>query len=509
MKGYATPEMTRQYALSHSELQYNQIGSTNLMVSQAGFGTYRVDVSIDAHHLALTEALLNGINLIDTSTNYADGGSEKLVGAVLQNLTTDGRIDRESVIVVSKVGYLQGQNYHISQQLKTQNKPIRELVEYGEGIEHCIHPDFIREQLTKSLDRLQLETVDIYLLHNPEYYLGWAVRSGISMAKAREEYDRRIKNAFMYLEKEVEYGRIQYYGISSNTFPLYSDDPQFTSLERVWEIAESISFDHHFRVIQLPLNLFENTAVTLANQSDNKSVLQFAADKDLAVLVNRPLNAFITNKLFRLVELYHVEKPSMKVTEGLLKRIVDEENNFMKEILPKLDMEKTTRKKLTGLLSTGPYLALNWQKLGPYFQWMESQLRFIVEQINQAMQLLTTIDPMTDEIKHWIENYIANFNKALEGLTIKYRSDMAEMNNILKTRIKDIDADWQTENDDSLTHTAIHALRSTEGITSTLVGMRREVYVHDILNELHTPVSIKNRTQSWNTAAHRLQDIHL
>ncbi|MGD9900590.1 MAG: aldo/keto reductase, partial [Calditrichaceae bacterium] len=359
MKGYATPEMTRQYALSHSELQYNQIGSTNLMVSQAGFGTYRVDVSIDAHHLALTEALLNGINLIDTSTNYADGGSEKLIGMVLKNLIESGKIERDSIIVVSKAGYLQGQNYHISQQLKSQNKPIQELVEYGEGIEHCIHPDFIGEQLTRSLNRLQLDTVDIYLLHNPEYYLGWAVRNGISMAKARAEYDRRIKNAFVYLETEVKKGRIQYYGISSNTFPVYSDDPQFTSLERVWEIAESISPDHHFRVIQLPLNLFENTAVTLSNQSGNKSVLQFAAEKKIAVLVNRPLNAFISNKLFRLVELHHVEKPSMPVTEGLLKKIIDEETVFIKDILPKLNMEKNTRKQLTGLLSTGPYLALN------------------------------------------------------------------------------------------------------------------------------------------------------
>lgn len=55
----------------------------------------------------------------------------------------------------------------------------------------CIHPAFIQDQLARSLERLNLATVDIYLLHNPEYYLSWASAQGIAGTTARAEYDRR------------------------------------------------------------------------------------------------------------------------------------------------------------------------------------------------------------------------------------------------------------------------------------------------------------------------------
>lgn len=36
---------------------------------------------------------------------------------------------------------------------------------------HCIHPDFLADQWTRSAERLGLETIDIYLLHNPVHFL--------------------------------------------------------------------------------------------------------------------------------------------------------------------------------------------------------------------------------------------------------------------------------------------------------------------------------------------------
>ena len=68
-----------------------------------GFGTYRVG---EQHSGALKAALEQGVTLIDTSTNYVNGASEETVGAVLRA----ERVRRDSVTVVSKVGYIQGQN---------------------------------------------------------------------------------------------------------------------------------------------------------------------------------------------------------------------------------------------------------------------------------------------------------------------------------------------------------------------------------------------------------------
>jgi aryl-alcohol dehydrogenase-like predicted oxidoreductase len=155
------------------------LGRTRLTVSRAGFGCYRVSTGVSEHARALHHALASGINLIDTSANYADGGSEELVGQVIDHLVESGEMRRDSVVVVSKAGYLQGQNYALSQERKRRGEPFPDLVLYGEGLEHCIHPEFLQDQLTRSLERLGLQTLDVFLLHNPEYYLGWAVKHGL------------------------------------------------------------------------------------------------------------------------------------------------------------------------------------------------------------------------------------------------------------------------------------------------------------------------------------------
>jgi aryl-alcohol dehydrogenase-like predicted oxidoreductase len=77
-------------------------------VSSVGFGGYRVHDETPEHRDALRRALLSGGNLIDTSTNYTDGGSERLVGAVVNELVGSGKLRREEIVVVSKIGYVQG-----------------------------------------------------------------------------------------------------------------------------------------------------------------------------------------------------------------------------------------------------------------------------------------------------------------------------------------------------------------------------------------------------------------
>ena len=58
---------------------YRKLGSTGLEVSALGFGSYRVDGRHE-HKAALSHALENGINLLDTASNYTDGHSEREIG---------------------------------------------------------------------------------------------------------------------------------------------------------------------------------------------------------------------------------------------------------------------------------------------------------------------------------------------------------------------------------------------------------------------------------------------
>ena len=210
------------------------------------------------------------------------------------------------------------------------------MVLYGGGLEHCIHPKFLEDQLSRSLERLKLSTLDFYLLHNPEYYLSWAWKTGVPLEEARREYYNRIRYAFQHLEREVEKGRISFYGISSNTFPSPAADSEFTSLQEVWEIAQSLSFDHHFRLIQLPMNLLETGGITEKNQVNGQSVLEFARDKKLGVLVNRPLNAISNNKLLRLAEVEARQRASDKEIADLVDGLSYSEETLKNKILSKL-----------------------------------------------------------------------------------------------------------------------------------------------------------------------------
>ena len=136
------------------------LGTTGLYCHPFGFGCYRVVNGNAGHEAALRHYLDLGGNLIDTSANYGDGASEELVAKVLANYP------REKVIVVTKGGYIQGQNMALAEQ-----RPFPEVVHYGSGIWHCIHPEFLETQIELSLARLKQDHVDVYLLHNPEYFL--------------------------------------------------------------------------------------------------------------------------------------------------------------------------------------------------------------------------------------------------------------------------------------------------------------------------------------------------
>lgn len=317
--GHATSKGTEKFkekfAAQYAPAAYNRLGRTDLTVSQLGFGAYRCHVEVPAHKEALKVALQQGCNLIDTSANYTDGNAEALIGEVLNREIVWGELKREHLIVVSKAGYIQGENMEIALEREKSGRPFPETVKYQEGLWHCIHPDFIEDQITRSLARMHLDVLDVYLLHNPEYFLSDAAKSrAFDPEKSRAEFYRRIRQAFLRLEKLADEGLIRHYGISSNSFPLPGDSPGFVSLARVWEVYEEACREMgktaaagRFAVIQLPFNWLEHQAATLKNneyRGGQYTVLELAEKLNLGVLANRPLNAIYDQRVMLRLARY-------------------------------------------------------------------------------------------------------------------------------------------------------------------------------------------------------------
>ena len=254
------------------------------MKTQIGLGAYRISNRSNEHRDALTLALQSGCAVVDTSSNYTDGESEKLIGEVIKETGI-------RPFLISKAGYVQGQNLEVMQKLNDKGLATDDLVELSPELKHSIHPDFIRDQIERSLQRLQVESLDTYLLHNPEYYLK-------TEDSSKEEYYKRIEKAFTTLEELVKEGKIKSYGISSNTFVDPKEDHTSTDLVKVYELAKNISSTHHFKYIQFPLNLVELGA--LERQYEGLNLLEKAQDLGLKTIINRPLNAFTSQGLLRL-----------------------------------------------------------------------------------------------------------------------------------------------------------------------------------------------------------------
>jgi hypothetical protein len=495
--GKATTVATQSYFQQHPAISTSTVPGLGWQISQAGFGSYRVSVGEKTQEQALRQALQNGINLIDTSSNYGDGGAERLIGRILAEQIDAHELQREQVIVVSKAGYLQGFNYALAQQRKKEGRPFPNLVKYAEGLDHCIHPEFLDDQLTRSLDRLNLETLDIFLLHNPEYYLSWAQRRPIPLDEARSTYYQRIRLAFEFLEQAVADGRIQSYGISSNTFPEPARSYTFTELARVWQIAQKISPDHHFRWVQLPMNLLETGAATELNQPNGQTVLQFAQAHDLAVLVNRPLNAIRQESLTRLAD---VLPPSYPTTPEEVSTTVDSciqlESQFASQHLPTLNLDDETNQHLLDYLSVGRMMEGNWGGFGTFQNWQDLKARFILPRSQTAVEFLSNRPDLPAEVALWLDAYVEAANIALAALSAYYQEQAAKRTARIKETAVSVDPDWQAK---TLSQTAVRALRSSAGVSSVLVGMRQQPYVLDILTDLTHSVSVQDRTESWQT----------
>lgn len=501
--GYATVQATAAYAARHihaasgagsSAYGFGPFGSTGLTVSRLGFGTYRVGLREAEQREALIKALRAGCNLIDTSTNYMDGESEQLVGSVLQGLMRSGDLARDEVVVVSKIGYVQGQNLTQAQAREKSGKPYPEMVKYGDDIWHCIHPDFLADQLTLSLDRLGLATLDVCLLHNPEYFLSHATKLGGSdsrpLPELRAEFYGRMQRAFEYLEGQVQAGRLRGYGVSSNTSTAGADEPGATSLSRMVDAATLAahkvgSSSHHFTVLQCPMNLYESGAALVANTGPGnaRTLLEEAMRDGIAVLVNRPLNAMPAQR-GGVVRLADVSVPRLDTTFDVQQRKV-----------AALEEEYRT--------SLAPGVAHSGQGMLPsdFFRWADELTRIrtqvqgvehweqieqhmIAPHVNQVLRALAEAftGTVAEQWEAWRDRYVPELLALLRTLqweaAERSRLRAEELHRTINPSLP------ESRRSATLSQKALWVLRSTPGVTSVLIGMRSPAYVDDALQML-------------------------
>lgn len=495
---YATPQGTAQYftrlGLSPTSPQgARRLGRTELLVSSVGFGGYRITDKNLRHREALKKALAEGCNLIDTSTNYTDGASERLVGEVLAEAMSAGTLQRAEVVVVTKAGYVQGANLVLAQARAAEGVPFAEMVEYRPDCWHCISPDFLRDQLDRSLERLRLTCVDVLLLHNPEYF--------IKAGGDHSDYYERIGQAFEYLETEVERGRIRAYGISSNTLPDARESAEYTSLETLLSLADALGPENHFQVIQFPFNLLEPAAAFEPNNS-GKTLLELASARDMGTLINRPLNAFAPtktdpNRMIRLTEF----KNAYTQTRGL--DPLTEATGALKEaFLDALRNESAYPGRKWGPakpLAWGHLLRENFAKLSDLDLWRQVwtyQLQPEAEKALTALESRLRAEEQADEqteLGHQLRDWIPAYRKSSQALHRAFTDLLEVQASEVTDRIRGIllESVPGLATSATLSRKALRVYRSVPGLHCTLLGMRTPAYVADGLGGKEADLSPK------------------
>ena len=402
-------------------------------MSTFAFGTYRITDENPLHIEALKEAIDAGVELIDTSTNYTDGGAERAIGKVLRN--TEDEV-RDNIRIVSKFGYIQGTNM-----LAHKESAFDDVVEFSESCYHSIAPSFMKIQLDASLDRLQMNKIDCYLIHNPEYFLLDALQKGKNREETLDKMFQRIYESFVGLEKEVKDGRINSYGISSNSFAKPENDAEFLPYDELLRVAQNAAEkvgnkQHSFSTIELPINILETEGLKCA---------AWAKKNGLRVLSNRPLNAQKKGLMYRLAD-YEESKEYYYYLNELLQTCDNKLLQPLYNLIEQMDMNKHK---------------FGW--IGEYDSFLHMQI------IPHIRESLKNLEPDSlDDLLRFIDLFLK-----------EYRSMVAyECSKRVRTELKEEFRECHKK----LQKCALEFLFQRDVIDYILIGMRKPSYVQEIIS---------------------------
>jgi aryl-alcohol dehydrogenase-like predicted oxidoreductase len=214
-------------------MQYRKFGSTDLLISEIGFGGWAIggnamigntaigwgNADDKVSKQAIHRALDAGINFFDTADIYGLGHSEQLFGELLGN--------KKEVIIATKVGNV------------SRNEQF--TVDYSK--------EYILKACDESLKRLKRNTIDYYQLHS---------------ARINHLQNSECLEAMQQLQQQ---GKIRYWGLSLNTF-----DP-FPEAEYLIQRKTANGF-------QLVLNILNQKALP---------ILKMANEKGYGIIARMPL----------------------------------------------------------------------------------------------------------------------------------------------------------------------------------------------------------------------------
>ncbi|KAF9425091.1 hypothetical protein BGZ94_007853 [Podila epigama] len=479
----ATAKDTAAFAARAPAMPTSTLHKRGLTLSKLGFGAYRTNHSQDAHRLALEQAVASGVNVIDTSGHFGYGASETFIGTTLKGLfASKPDLRREQLVVVSKAGFVLPETPGFPQDVLGH---VPSYANISENSYHSIHPTFLKDQITQSLERLQLDTIDVFLLNHPERMLGDRQK-----AFGKPRLYKEIAEAFAYLDTEVAAGRIGGYGLCSNALHVPTTEDHL-SLKALINTRQEFNWKlDNFVAIQVPLNLFERDVVT--DVFPAKSLAREAKEYKISVFTNRPLNAIGGGQIVTLENKNHLDRKNVNAklldTLGVgfqslaemeldIKDMIEEESIALKFIWSEILSENLPR------LSSNFFAARHF---------LQKEVLPAIDRDLKILKDSTMANEQQDqqdqeEVLSWIDKYRREAQTLVADIASFCQIDSDKRNDELDLVLGLICKDFVSDSGPNavdgigspLSTKAIQYCLAQENIGCTLVGMRTPEYVHD------------------------------
>lgn len=293
--GRATGDGTRRFAARFPGLpghfrRPDRLDWSSLALGMRGGRPGGVDDLL--YRSAVARCLEGGVNVFATALSDRMQTSERALGNALRRAFREDAAARDEVVVVTQGGFLTF-DPDVADPSLARRYLHRTYVETGlvdpalvvDGV-HCLEPAFLSDQIDRSRRNLGLETLDVYLVQEPELHLRRLGPTG---------FGRKLREVFEMLEKAVQEGRIAGYGLATWAGLLLPESERLhLSVLEIFEAAlEASGGEPHLVALQLPFSVAMGEAVGLPSQlgPDGRasSVLHTLDGTGIAVLASAPL----------------------------------------------------------------------------------------------------------------------------------------------------------------------------------------------------------------------------
>jgi voltage-dependent potassium channel beta subunit len=324
-------------------MEYRRLGKSGLQVSALSFGswvTFDNQLDVSRAKEAMTVARDYGVNFFDNAEIYAMGESERIMGQALQQLGWS----RDTFILSSKVFW--------------------GAVEDARPTQQGLSRKHVTEACHQALQRLQVDYLDLYFCHRPDY-------------------DTPIEETVRAMTDLVRQGKVLYWGTS---------EWSARQLTEAYEIA----YRYHLQpptMEQPQYNMFHRERVEVEYAPVYEKY-------GLGTTIWSPLaSGFLTGKYNDGIP--ENSRVNLEGYEWLKKRLQSEEGQ----------RQIQTVRELTAVAedlgTTMPRLAIAWTLKNPYVSTTITGASRI-EQIHDNMKALEVVDALTPDVMTRIEEILDN-----------------------------------------------------------------------------------------------------